>query len=54
MSTASKSKPPVSGEALDIMLRDARSYSDFTAEPVTDGELHALYDIIKWGPTTAN
>ena len=54
MSSTSKTKPPVSDETLDLLIREARSYSDFTAEPVTDEQLHALYDIIKWGPTTAN
>jgi 3-hydroxypropanoate dehydrogenase len=46
--------PTVSDDALDILLRDARSYSDFTAEPVDDDMLRALYDLVKWGPTTAN
>ena len=44
----------VSGEALDMLLRKARSYNDFKAEPVSDEQLRALYDIMKWGPTTAN
>jgi 3-hydroxypropanoate dehydrogenase len=44
----------VSGDALDVLLRKARSYNDFTAEPVSDDQLRALYDIMKWGPTTAN
>jgi len=44
----------VSGEALDVLLRDARSYSDFKPQPVGDDTLHALYDLMKWGPTTAN
>ena len=44
----------ISGEALDVLLRKARSYNDFKAEPVSDEQLRALYDIMKWGPTTAN
>ncbi|MEW6454583.1 MAG: malonic semialdehyde reductase [Pseudomonadota bacterium] len=44
----------VSGDALDVLLRKARSYNDFTSEPVNDDQLRALYDIMKWGPTTAN
>ena len=44
----------VSGEALDVLLRDARSYSDFKPQPVGDDTLRALYDLMKWGPTTAN
>jgi len=49
-----KVKPVVADAALDVLLRNARSYSDYTAEPVTDAELHAIYDLTKWGPTTAN
>jgi len=44
----------VSDEALDVLLRDARSYSDYKPDPVGDDTLRALYDLVKWGPTTAN
>ena len=47
-------KAAVSSDALDILLREARSYSDFKPEPVGDDTLRALYDLAKWGPTTAN
>src|SRR5438105_12574085 len=50
----SKTNPAVPDDALDVLLREARSYSEFTSEPVTDAQLRALYDIVKWGPTTAN
>ena len=44
----------VSDQALDVLLRDARSYSDYRPDPVSDDTLRALYDLVKWGPTTAN
>jgi 3-hydroxypropanoate dehydrogenase len=44
----------VPDDALDRLFRTARSFNDFTAQPVTDAELHALYELAKWGPTTAN
>ena len=47
-------KPRVSDQALDQILRKARSFDDYTSRPVTDAELHELYDLAKWGPTTAN
>ena len=47
-------KPLVADAALDQLLRRARSFNDFTSQPVTDDELLALYDLAKWGPTTAN
>ncbi|TMN15725.1 malonic semialdehyde reductase [Pseudoxanthomonas sp. X-1] len=40
--------------ALDQLFRSARTYSAFTDKPVTDETLHALYDLLKWGPTGAN
>ncbi|MCX7314053.1 MAG: malonic semialdehyde reductase [Hyphomicrobiales bacterium] len=40
--------------ALDQIFRTARSFNDFTAQPVTDVELRALYELAKYGPTTAN
>ena len=54
MNDRGKVKPLVSEEALDLLLRKARSYSDYKPEPVGDDVLRALYDLLKWGPTTAN
>jgi 3-hydroxypropanoate dehydrogenase len=39
---------------LDLILRNARSYGDFEDKPVPDELLRAAYDLMKWGPTTAN
>ena len=39
--------------ALDVLLRQARTYNGFSGE-VGDDTLHRLYDLLKWGPTTAN
>ena len=54
MNDSATVKPLVPDEALDRLFRTARSFDDFTAQPVTDAELHALYELAKWGPTTAN
>lgn len=43
----------LSDEALDIIFRKARSHSVLRG-PVYDHELRAIYDLMKWGPTTAN
>ena len=40
--------------ALDVLFRHARTHSAFTSEPVGDDTLHQLYDLLKWGPTSAN
>ncbi len=44
----------LSDAALDILFRKARSYGTFAAEDVTDEQLHAIYEIMKHGPTTSN
>jgi 3-hydroxypropanoate dehydrogenase len=40
--------------ALDTLFRKARSYGVFSDAPVSDAQLHAIYEIMKHGPTTAN
>ena len=54
MNDAATVKPLIPDAVLDRLFRTARSFDDFTAQPVTDAELHALYELAKWGPTTAN
>src|SRR3954465_7179321 len=44
----------ISDAALDTLFRKARSYGSFADEPVNDAQLHAIYDIMKHGPTTSN
>ncbi len=41
-------------EALDLLFRNARSYSSWQNKPVSDGILQQLYELMKWGPTSAN
>jgi 3-hydroxypropanoate dehydrogenase len=45
---------PLSDAALDQIFRTARSFNGYTDEPVTTAQLHAIWDLIKWGPTSAN
>lgn len=45
---------PLADSALDQIFRNARSLHAFTAQPVTDETLKALYDLLKWGPTAFN
>ena len=40
-------KPLVADAALDRLFRKARSFDTFSAEPVTDAELRALYELAK-------
>jgi 3-hydroxypropanoate dehydrogenase len=41
-------------KALDTIFRAARTHNVWLDRPVTDAQLRALYDILKWGPTSAN
>ena len=44
----------LSDTALDTIFRTARTYNGFTDEPVSEAELRAIWDLMKWGPTSAN
>jgi 3-hydroxypropanoate dehydrogenase len=44
----------ISDAALDILFRKARSHGTFEPDSVSDAQLHAIYEIMKHGPTTAN
>jgi 3-hydroxypropanoate dehydrogenase len=41
-------------QAQDLLFRAARTAYTFTAEPVDDGLLAAVYDLVKWAPTAFN
>lgn len=44
----------LSGDAQDLLFRDARTANTFSSEPVTDEQLRAIYDLVKWAPTSMN
>lgn len=44
----------LSDAALDTIFRAARTYNGYTDEPVSTAELRAIWDLMKWGPTSAN
>lgn len=39
---------------LDTMFRAARSANGYNGDPVSEADIHAIYDLIKMGPTSAN
>jgi len=41
-------------EALDILFRNARTHNGWLDQAVSDDLLRQLYDLMKWGPTSAN
>jgi 3-hydroxypropanoate dehydrogenase len=44
----------VSAQSLDQIFRSARTYNGWTDTPVEEGMVRDIYDILKWGPTSAN
>ncbi len=45
---------PLDDAALDAVFRTARSYNGYLDEPVSTEQLHAIWALMKWGPTSAN
>ena len=39
---------------LDQLFRQARSHNAWSDTPIDDAVLERLYDLLKWGPTSAN
>ena len=45
---------PLDDAALDTIFRTARTYNGYTDQPVSEEQLHAIWDLMKFGPTSAN
>ena len=46
--------PRLSDDALDTLFRNARTHRAWLDKPVTDELIQEIYDLMKWGPTSAN
>jgi 3-hydroxypropanoate dehydrogenase len=44
----------LSAAALDQLFRSARTPNDWRQDEIAEQTVHALYDLLKWGPTSAN
>ncbi len=44
----------IGDHALDQLFREGRSYNGYTDRPVAVDQLHAIWDLVKMGPTSAN
>ena len=53
---ASQGRPPahLMNVTTEQLFDQARTHNGFTAEPVPEAQLRQLYDLMKWGPTSAN
>lgn len=45
---------PLSYSALDQLFRTARTYNGYLDKPVSEDQLRAIWDLVKYGPTSAN
>ncbi len=41
-------------EGLDLLFRQARTHVAWLDKPVTDEAIREIYDLMRWGPTSAN
>ena len=46
--------PKLDGPALDTLFRTARTRNGWSPEAVSDTQIRELYELFKWGPTSAN
>jgi 3-hydroxypropanoate dehydrogenase len=44
----------LTAEALDVLFRQARTHSAWLDKPVSDDTIRQVYELMKWGPTSAN
>lgn len=44
----------LSDKDLDLIFREARSFSTWSDRTVSEVTLQAVYDLMRWGPTSAN
>lgn len=45
---------PLSEAGLDTLFRTARTYNGYVDRPVSEDQLHRIWDLMKMGPTSAN
>jgi len=45
---------PISDDALDTIFRTARTHKHWESAPLSSAILMAIYDLMRWGPTSAN
>jgi 3-hydroxypropanoate dehydrogenase len=45
---------PLDERALDQLFREARTYNGYVDKPVSDAQLNDIWELMKFGPTSAN
>lgn len=54
MTTTDQDFLALDAAAQDLLFREARTANSFSDEPVSDEQLQAIYELVKWGPTSMN
>ncbi|MDA3631180.1 malonic semialdehyde reductase [Saccharopolyspora oryzae] len=54
MTAVDQAQLVLGAEAQDLLFREARTANAFTDEPVSDEQVQAIYDLVKWAPTSMN
>ena len=52
--TETTSLSRIDDAALNTLFRHARTAKNFAPDPIPDADLHAIYDLVKMGPTSMN
>ncbi len=45
---------PLSDQSLDQLFREARTYNGYLDKPVSQSQLESIWELVKYGPTSAN
>lgn len=53
-STSSDDVLELPKDAQDLLFRHARTANNFSDEPVSEDQVRAIYDLVKWAPTSMN
>ena len=54
MTTSFDAPLALDDRAQDLLFREARTANAFTDEPVTDEQIRAIFELVKWAPTAMN
>ena len=54
MTTVTQDVLTLDEDAQNLLFREARTANAFTDEPVTNEQIEAIFDLVKWAPTAMN
>ncbi|OKX82239.1 malonic semialdehyde reductase [Corynebacterium glutamicum] len=54
MTTVTQDVLALDEDAQNLLFREARTANAFTDEPVSDEQIEAIFDLVKWAPTSMN